>query len=293
MIKSGKEGDFTELLQLKYFCDAAQTQNFSKTAQKYFVPPSNISQSICRLEDELDIKLFDRSANKIQLNKNGKEFYTRVSKALSLIEEAKKSVHDEVLCGEIRLCVRTNRRCISGITEKFKKLYPEVSFVINHSFPASNDEYDLIIADDTLKCSNMKKELLIREDLLLAIDKDNPLTSKVKITKKDLETQKFITLSPPGNLYGHTVAICNSMGFSPNIVIQCDDPHYVRKYVSLGWGIAFVPSYSWNELFEKNVVLKKIGDFKRNTYVIWNENKFVPKRVKLFLDMLRNELNIE
>ena len=41
-----------ELLQLTYFCDAAVTQNFSKTAQKYNVPPSNISQSIKRLEIE-------------------------------------------------------------------------------------------------------------------------------------------------------------------------------------------------------------------------------------------------
>ncbi|MBR2431832.1 MAG: LysR family transcriptional regulator, partial [Clostridia bacterium] len=41
-----------ELLQLKYFCDAAETQNFSKTAKKYLVPTSNISQSIKRLEKE-------------------------------------------------------------------------------------------------------------------------------------------------------------------------------------------------------------------------------------------------
>jgi len=51
-----------ELLQLTYFCDAAVTQNFSKTAQKYNVPPSNISQSIKRLERELSAPLFDRRA---------------------------------------------------------------------------------------------------------------------------------------------------------------------------------------------------------------------------------------
>ena len=42
-----------ELLQLTYFCDAAETENFSRTAQRFTVPPSNISQSIKRLETEL------------------------------------------------------------------------------------------------------------------------------------------------------------------------------------------------------------------------------------------------
>ena len=35
-----------ELLQLTYFCDAAESQNFSHTAQKFRVPPSNVSQKV-------------------------------------------------------------------------------------------------------------------------------------------------------------------------------------------------------------------------------------------------------
>ena len=39
-----------ELLQLKYFCDAAKEENLSKTARKFHVPTSNISNAIKRLE---------------------------------------------------------------------------------------------------------------------------------------------------------------------------------------------------------------------------------------------------
>ena len=46
-----------ELLQLMYFCDAAETENFSRTAKKYHVPPSDISQSIKRLELELSAEV--------------------------------------------------------------------------------------------------------------------------------------------------------------------------------------------------------------------------------------------
>lgn len=49
-----------ELLQLTYFCDAASTQNFSQTAKRLNVPPSNISQSVKRLEEELGAELADK-----------------------------------------------------------------------------------------------------------------------------------------------------------------------------------------------------------------------------------------
>ena len=64
-----------ELLQLKYFADAAVTQNFSRTAKSFFVPTSAVSQSIKRLESELGVKLFSRQANKITLNENGAAFF--------------------------------------------------------------------------------------------------------------------------------------------------------------------------------------------------------------------------
>ena len=91
-----------ELLQLKYFCDSAKTQNFSKTAENFTVPPSNISQSIKRLEKELsDIKnnpskniveseeeLSKTLSDGILLTKNTKETIDKVEKErISVIKE--------------------------------------------------------------------------------------------------------------------------------------------------------------------------------------------------------------
>jgi len=84
-----------EILQLKYFCDAAQTQNFSKTAEKFMVPPSNISQTVKRLEKELGRPLFDRQANKIKLNESGLLFYQNAKAALDLLENAEKTLKNK------------------------------------------------------------------------------------------------------------------------------------------------------------------------------------------------------
>mgnify|MGYP002513475198 CR=1 FL=1 len=63
-----------EFLQLKYFQHAARSENFSHTATAFMVPPSSVSVSIKKLESELGVPLFDRTANKLSLNENGKLF---------------------------------------------------------------------------------------------------------------------------------------------------------------------------------------------------------------------------
>ena len=62
-----------EILQLRYFFDSARTENFAKTAEKYMVPPSSVSASVKRLENELGCRLFDRCSNRIFLNENGRK----------------------------------------------------------------------------------------------------------------------------------------------------------------------------------------------------------------------------
>lgn len=92
-----------ELLQLKYFCDAAQTENFSKTAKKFLVPTSNISQSVKRFGRELGVELFEHRANKIALADAGKRFYEKAKLALEMLEDAK----NEVMGGGTSLAVRS------------------------------------------------------------------------------------------------------------------------------------------------------------------------------------------
>jgi len=77
-----------ELLQLKYFRDAAITENFSQVAQKYYVPQSSISHTISRLEDELGTKLFTRNGRKVRLNEAGKHFMKKSTQRLPKLKKA-------------------------------------------------------------------------------------------------------------------------------------------------------------------------------------------------------------
>ncbi len=276
-----------ELLQLKYFCDAARSENFSKTAARFFVPPSNISQMIKRLERELNAELFEHRKNKVLLTEAGRRFYEKLSTALSLIEEAKLELLEQgQVSGDIKMIILANRRTVTEAIERFKADYPNINFIIRHERDSELDA-DIIISD---KCPDgyFESGILVCEEILLAMSREHPLAKKEKISAEELCRERFISMPRGSSIYRATTDICRDAGFSADITIQTDDPFYIRKYVELGLGIAFFPACSWQGLFSEKVVLKKVGNYSRKTCIYLPKNKKKKSSVSVFFDTLSN-----
>lgn len=259
-----------ELLQLKYFCDAAETQNFSKTAKKYLVPTSNVSQSIKRLEAELGAQLFSRSANKISLNETGSKFYKSVKQALDLIgnahQEAQGIHHPEI----IKINIHITRQIVMNTIEQFQKQFPDVPLIITHATESDYNDYDIIITDKALDHSFAQQEIA-QENLLLAYHQDTFRFDET-VSVKQLEDCPFITMSSGNSLYDYTQEICHDLGFVPRIVLQSEDPFYIRKCIELGLGIAIIPELSWRGLLSDCIRLKSLGNYKRKIYIYQKRN---------------------
>lgn len=274
-----------EILQLKYFCDAAETQNFSKTAKKFGVPPSNISQCIKRLETELGTKLFERRSNSIVLNEKGQHFYSEIARAMNIIERAKAETVAEPEREEIRICIMAARWIVMLAVEQFMKSFPQVSIVISHKY-SENEDYDLIINDDLFESNGLERRVIISEEIALALQNNHILGSREHIVIEELKNENFISMNSENSLCRVTKKFCDEHGFVPNNVIQIDDPFYMRKCVELGLGVAFVPMLSWRGMFSEAVTLKKIVGFSRNLCAYRRVNTYMSRTVEAFLEAL-------
>lgn len=283
-----------ELLQLNYFCDAAQSENFSKTAKKYCVPPSAISQSVHRLENELGAALFYRDANRIRLNPNGRMFYEEIKTALSLIDRAKERIAEsrDGMSGEIGMFIGANRRAVTLAIERFRAAYPQVNFMLNHS--ALNDpmSYDLVITHDVARCAGMERRLLRREKMYLAMECSHPLARREHLTLSDFADESFICMHVGSSLREVTEEACKNAGFLPKFTVQSDDPAYVRKYVELGMGVTLAPEFSWDRQFSERVVLRDVGEIYRDTYLFFHDSDSQPTYVRRFAEMLREVFEV-
>ena len=275
-----------ELLQLKYFCDAAVSENFSATARRYFVPPSCISQSIGRLERELGCSLFHHLGNRISLSDAGRRFYRSASAALTLLAEGSEAVREREgeIGGALDIVCTCSRSTVTRAVETFTVQYPAVSLLLRHELPSTAD-FDILISD---RCPfpYKRRELILDEPICLAVCAGHPLASQSRISMEALAGERFISMPEGKSLHEITAAACAAAGFVPNIAIRLEDPFYIRKYVEMGLGVAFVPEISWAGLFSDGVVLRPLPGIRRKVFAYLPADRHEKPAGEIFLDVL-------
>ncbi|MBQ7794881.1 MAG: LysR family transcriptional regulator [Clostridia bacterium] len=264
-----------EFLQLKYFRHAAKSENFSHTAAAFMVPPSCVSSSIKKLESELNVSLFDRAANKISLNENGKVFLKTADSIFSQLEKAKNAMADisGQPNGRIKILINTNRRLMTKIISDFQSEYPKVSFVMDFGGNNNYSDYNIVITDSIMENSDFEHYDFISEEIMLAVHKTNPLSARKQVDMSILENEKFICLHKNHSLRTITDSLCSHACIKPNIVIECDDPQCIRDYLTLGIGVSLIPSISWANQFSSDIALIRINNgVYRHTKIYINKN---------------------
>lgn len=279
-----------ELLQLRYFRDAAELENFSKVAEKNFVPQPSISKTISKLEQELDVKLFDRNGKKISLNENGKYFYEKINSALINIDNAINHFKQPVQ-SNISVYIQAGNRFVSMLTADFLTSTKDI-FVssVNRITNNSSNNYDFTFMQFLNDMSDYSFEKLMEDEIVLVASKDNPLSQYDEISIKSLSDYPYIAHYKTMNLRVFTDEYCRQKGgFIPNVVFETADGQALRYMISKDKGIALMPRH----LFEIQPSGKcKIIKLKEKTYrtlvIAWNKNKILSKQALQFLEYTKN-----
>ena len=274
-----------ELLQLTYFCHAAQTQNFSHTAKQFNVPPSNISQSVKRLEEELGTELFTRRANRVTLNSRGEAFYREVGTALELIRRAEKKARGVGEEQVLRLGVHISRRVVMQTVAEFRGSYPNVDIVTEHGDRNQSGDFDFVISDEKFGNAEYVKVCAFPEKIVLAA-KRGTFPTGVRLGAEDLADKPFITTGENHSMHDITCHICGELGFNPRIALQGEDPEYIRQCVNLGLGVAFAPTVSWRGQFAAEVELHSVGEQSRDICIYKRKNPCTSEYAQAFCRML-------
>lgn len=280
-----------ELLQLIYFCHAAETENFAKTAREYRLPAASISQSVKRLESELGASLFDRSPNGVKLNEHGRVLYMHAKSALSMLEDAEKKIRDEEVGGTIRILAETHRNAVNNAIMRFRESYKNVSFHVDQKADKTIEKYDLIVTDNVPFRKNYKTVGFVRERILLALNKEHPLAKKTCVAVAELADERFIIPNIKSGLYTITRRICAAGSFEPTIAIETDDPHYMMRCIDQKLGIGIIPAIDFASFVGEDTVLREIettnqSNLVRPSSILYNTQQYMSKATKLFLDAL-------
>ena len=282
-----------ELLQLRKFCHAARSGSFAATAKAFGVPPSDISQTVRRLEEELGVRLFDRRPSAVVLNARGEAFARRTEQALQLLDGAVTAAADDESRGEVHICVNTNRRIVMDTVEKFQRRYPAVSVRTRVFCDPTDQEFDLIVSAEDAALTHYHRQKLLSEQLAIAVSRHSPWGGWDGQHLAALAAAPFITMGEGSSLCQLTHRLCREAGFVPHIAVQSDDPYYVRKCVELGLGVATVPLFSWKGQFGAGVALHPLPEQYRDTWLYTAPGRYLPLCARRFREMLVAECGEE
>lgn len=285
-----------ELRVLKYFLIVAREENITKAANLLHLTQPTLSRQLMQLEDELGVRLFERSKRNIILTEEGLRLKQRAQEIVALADKTKAEFTEkkEELSGKIVIgCGETqNMSFLSEKIRKFRELYPLVSFQI-YSATADNIKerieqglFDIGLLTepvDILKYDFIRMKKKERWGAL--VSEKSPLAKKECVNVMDL---KDVPLLMPGrqsvqhelaswfgNEYekAEIAATYNLLGNAANMVrhqvgialcfdldIQYDD-------------LKFVPFYP---------------PIETGTVLVWKKNQMFTNTVHKFLESLKN-----
>lgn len=290
-----------DLLQLQYFIAIAECQHITKAANLLRVSQPSLSNTLSRIENELDLKLFDRQGRNIVLNDNGKI----VLKHAKNIFRELDNIHTEL--AELQ-AQNTNTVTIGSVDSVYVKDWLP-AFIEAHP--------DILIRHSIGSCATLESQLL-DGDIDFAITDSRTLPQECACHV--MGTDEYVVLTPLSSkiasdapqdfaLFREEPFICSpktedilrpidmlsqEAGFTPNIIFE-GGQDLLSRLQPLGYGniVAFIsrlarPEYRAQcEKFSRIVSLTN-NCARYNVHIVWDPRRTLSHAAEKLLDFVQN-----
>lgn len=274
-----------ELLQLRYFLTAAEYEHMTKAAQALHIAQPALSQSIKHLEEELGMPLFERKNRGIRLNAAGRLLKEELLPLIETLDDLplRLKAAEQTFAKTIHLNLLAASLFITQAIISFKKKYPEVIFRLQQN--AEETDYDLCITCTSAERIPKNSQLLLEEQILLAVPKDSTYADKEVVELKQMAKEGFISFSEAKPFRLICDEYCRKAGFVPRIIFESDNQEAIRNLIESKLGVAFWPEFSWGKLTGENAKLLKMKapDCVRRIYAVCNPRQGNEVYVEAFL----------
>jgi LysR family hydrogen peroxide-inducible transcriptional activator len=241
------------LQQLEYIRALDIERNFVRAAERCFVTQPSLTMQVQKLEDEMGIKIFDRSKKPLIPTPLGE---TLVEQAYTILREAerfKEIVREQEgrLSGELKVGIIPTLApyLLPLFAPKFEFDYPEIRLVVQELQTKGiveklrKDELDLGILVTPLEEKGIQETALFNEPMVGYVGKEHRLFSKKEIEVGDLDLDDTWLLSEGHCLRGQVLNICKSRkeDESHNFVFESGSLETLERLVETHRGMTILP----------------------------------------------------
>lgn len=241
-----------ELHQLRYFVAAAEAGSMTLAARRCHIAQPSLSQQIRKLEESLDVTLFDRLGRGVVLTDAGRALLPRARRILADVRETTENLRSEVEHGVGRLVIGAIPTIapylLPPVLASLRKEAPGCELVVREDLTERlveavvDNELDVAITSTPIDHALIEVQIIASEPLLIAVPESHPLAGDGKMRLSELRTQPAVSLSDVHCLGEQIGSFCARAGVTPEVICRANQLATVLELVRLSMGVALVPA---------------------------------------------------
>lgn len=290
------------LVQLEYIVALDRYRHFASAAANCFVTQPTLSMQIHKLEEELGIKIFDRSKQPVIPTEAGAEVIEHAKRIISERDQLHEMIHTKkgVISGELRVGIIPTLApyLLPLFVHRFTEKFPNVKLIVNEMMT------DLIISrlrEGTIHAGilvtplqeyGIKEDVLFYEELLVYVSKNNDDFRKNYVLAQDIDPNKLWLLEEGHCFRSQIMNLCELQKASKeghSFEYEAGSIETLRRMVELTDGITILPELATMDLNAKQQqqlrLFKRPAPMREVSLVVHRD--FVKKRL---IEILKKEI---
>ena len=240
-----------EVRQLKYFLEVARLRNFTKAAEALRIAQPAISMAVKKLEEELDLVLFNRQDKRVSLTAEGEIFLPHARRILDDLRGAELEMAElkGLSRGEVRIGITPmiSAYFFPDIIRDFKRTYPQLSISVLGEGSGriqkmiGQGELDMgVVAGGGSAAFPEALEVrrFLREEIVVCVPLDHPFAKRASVTLAEFIREPLVFYKEGYYIREFFLEAIKESGSTPDIVFETNLFSLVKSLVRNGTGIS-------------------------------------------------------
>ena len=291
-----------QIESLKVFCDLAETESFTKSAQINGITQSAVSQQISSLERQFKSLLIERSKKKFRLTREGEVLYEFSKRIHQTYEELGSKLQEikDIISGTIRVATiySIGLHDLPPYIKRFLKEHPTVH--VHVEYRRANQVYDDVLSNVVdiglvaypVKDAKLEIIPLRKDPLVLICHPQHPFAKLKSMKLKTLTDQKFVGFEPDIPTRKALDKVFKEQNISVKTVMEFDNIETVKRAVEIDAGISIVPLGTIAQEISKQTlaaVAIEDADLFRPLAAIHKKGKVISPAMRQFISVVKED----
>lgn len=240
-----------EIQELIFFLEVVEDKHFTTAAAELNISQSSLSKHIKALEDELGVKLLDRSTRSVMLTEAGSEFFSFACSVVESYNKLQIKMNEYKDISKKTLHIGTipvmSQYGISPLIANFTKKYKDIDIsIIEGRSPEilellETSKIDVsFIRTVSLPGSEYNITPLIDDTLVMVVPKGHPFAKRSSVDLSEAAHENFILLDSGRGIYDLCMEACKEAGFEPHVLFEYTRIETIISVVSEGIGVSLL-----------------------------------------------------